>query len=79
MRKFLVLGKFKESYIDRFINKLRENNINFKLVVPEKVESDIDIVSYEDLFNCKINFKRNNLLLSEENMRIFKMQNTMEL
>ena len=71
--------EIQESYIDEFINKLRENNINFKLVVPEKVESDIDIVSYEDLFNCKINFKRNNLLLSEENMRIFKMQNTMEL
>ena len=64
--------EIQESYIDNFINKLRENNINFKLVVPEKVESDIDIVTYEDLFNCKINFKRNNLLLSEENMRIFK-------
>jgi len=68
-----------ESYIDGFIDRLRQNNINFKLVVPKKVESDIEIVTYEDLFKSKINFKKNNLLLSEENMRVFKMQNTMEL
>lgn len=68
-----------ESYIDGFINRLRQNNINFKLVVPEKVESDIEIVTYEDLFKSKINFKENDLLLSEENIRVFKMQNTMEL
>jgi len=71
--------KIDESYIDDFITSLRLNNINFKLVVPKKVESNIETVIYEDLFKTKINLKKNNLLLSEENMKVFKMQNTFEL
>jgi hypothetical protein len=72
-------SKVDESYIDGFINKLKENNINFKLVVPEKVESDLEIITYEDLFSVKTNFKKNEVLLSDENMKVFKMQNTMKL
>ena len=71
--------KIDESYIDVFISSLRLNNINFKLVVPKKVESNIETVIYEDLFKTKKNLKKNNLLLSEENMKVFKMQNTFEL
>jgi len=72
-------SKVDESYIDGFINKLKENNINFKLVVPEKVESDLEIITYEDLFSVKTKFKKNEVLLSDENMKVFKMQNTMKL
>ncbi len=68
-----------ESYIDKFITSLRLNNINFKLVLPKKVESNIETVIHEDLFKTKINLKKNDLLLSEENMKVFKMQNTFEL
>ena len=71
--------KIDESYIDVFISSLKLNNINFKLVVPKKVESNIETVIYEDLFKTKKNLKKNNLLLSEENMKVFKMQNTFEL
>tara|TARA_B100000579_G_scaffold357369_1_gene313318 strand:- start:489 stop:1325 length:837 start_codon:yes stop_codon:yes gene_type:complete len=72
-------SKVDESYIDGFIKRLKQNNINFKLVVPERVKSDIDIITYEELFKTKTNFKKNDLLLSEENFKVFKMQNTMKL
>ena len=39
----------KDSYILHFIEKLKESNIKFKLVVPEKVKSNIDVITYEDL------------------------------
>lgn len=78
------INKFNESgvekaYIHNFIKKLEKSKIKFKLVVPEKVESDFDIITYEDLFNKKTLFRENNLLLSEENMKVFKMQKTMSL
>ena len=68
-----------DSYLLHFIEKLKESNIKFKLVVPEKVESNIDVITYEDLFKKKTIFRKNNLLLSEENMKVFKMQQTMKL
>ena len=49
------------------------------MVVTEKVESNIETFVYEELFKTKNNFKENDLLLSKENMKVFKMQNTMEL
>ena len=78
------INKFNESgveksYIHNFIKKLEKSKIKFKLVVPEKVESDFDIITYENLFNKKPLFRENNLLLSEKNMKVFKMQKTMSL
>ena len=75
----IISYKYDKEYIDTFINELKKQKIDFKLIAPYELESNIEIVKYSDLFNKQVVYKENNYLLENSTLNFFAMQKTMNL
>jgi len=71
--------KFDKSYIDEFISEVKKEKIIFKLISPDKVKSNIDTITYFELFKKETNYNENIELLSDEAFNFFSKQKTFNL
>ena len=54
--------------------ELKKEKINFKLISPNKVKSNIDTITYFELFNKETNYNENTELLTKEAFNFFSKQ-----
>lgn len=71
--------KFDRHYIDDFINEATRQGIDFKLVTPFKVDSNVEIITYNELFKKNVNYQENTDLLEKGTIDFFSMQNEFNL
>jgi len=77
--KPIIDFKFDRHYIDDFINEATRQGIDFKLVTPFKVDSNVEIITYNELFEKNANYQENTNLLEKGTIEFFSMQNDMKL
>ena len=77
--KPIIDFKYDRHYIDDFIKEAKKQGIGFKLVTPLKVDSNVETITYNDLFEKNINYQENTDLLEKGTIDFFSMQNSMKL
>ena len=75
----IVSYKYDKEYIDTFINELKKQKIIFNLITPYEIKSNINVVTYFELFGFQPKYKENKEILKKATLLTFSKQKTMNL